>query len=83
MSDWRDQARCTPEADHLLYPTGNGKNADKSYRKAIRLYCVGCLSVDPCLETAMSVERPQLRYGVWGATTPAERERLAKERATA
>ncbi|MGW4578289.1 WhiB family transcriptional regulator [Rhodococcus aetherivorans] len=69
---WRLAARCREEDAEIFFPpTGErGEARDKREARAKAL-CRGCSVVDDCLAYALGTGQ---QHGVWGATTPEERD---------
>jgi WhiB family transcriptional regulator, redox-sensing transcriptional regulator len=70
---WQDEAACGEIGYELFFP-GRGQEQDAAKAKAV---CAGCPVISPCLEYALEQEaRPDTigRHGVFGGTTPAERD---------
>lgn len=68
MSDWRDEAACRgTDTDVFFTPA--------SERDAVRV-CAGCTVTSQCANDALHHEE---RYGVWGGTTPDQREVLRRK----
>lgn len=65
---WLTEAACVGEDPEPFF------HADPSTALGV---CRDCPSTGSCLEYALA---NRLNYGVWGATTPAQRETIAKER---
>ena len=74
--DWRSVASCRGTDPNLFYPIGRGRHADQQIEEA-KAVCQGCPSLDACLAFAMSTRQHR---GVWGATSPEERRRMARAR---
>lgn len=74
---WESKARCLDADPAVFYPEV-GENPHKA--KAI---CDSCEVRRQCLELAMRMEGDSstFRYGVWGGTTPDEREKIRQLRA--
>ena len=77
---WMDRASCATTPKDVFYPDQIGVPEQKAYREA-RKICADCTVVKECLEYAMEVESDQARrYGMFGGTTPRDREKLQCER---
>ncbi len=77
--DWQRQALCR-DADPELFTSGGinpGPLPTRIERAAIA-WCERCPVRQECLEYAMATESRGSRYGVWGGTTPVQRERIGK-----
>lgn len=70
---WYPQGACVDEDPDPFYQpeiVGNERRAKR--------ICHGCPVVDLCLETAIAVTGDD--WGVWGGSTPTERERMRHAR---
>lgn len=75
-----DRAACASSPKDVFYPDQIGVPEQKAYREA-RKICADCPVIQECLEYAMEVETDQARrYGMFGMTTPRDREKLQCER---
>ncbi len=77
---WQRQALCR-DADPELF-TGedirSGPLPTKIERAAIA-WCERCPVRQACLEYALATESSDMRHGVWGGTTPLQRQRIGKK----
>ncbi len=76
---WQRQALCR-DADPELFigeDIRSGPLPTKIERAAIE-WCERCPVQVECLEYAMAKESRGMRHGVWGGTTPLQRERIAR-----
>lgn len=76
---WRRRAACHDKTD-LFYPDNPAACGAYDAAKAV---CARCPVSAPCLEFAMETERSDGRHGVYGGTTPSERDRISAERTRA
>jgi WhiB family transcriptional regulator, redox-sensing transcriptional regulator len=69
---WHSKARCQGLPPDVFYPPDNEKG-DRRRRREERAkkFCRGCPVLRVCREYAIDTREP---YGVWGATTPRERQ---------
>jgi WhiB family transcriptional regulator, redox-sensing transcriptional regulator len=77
--DWRDAAVCSGIGDWLFFAA----KGHEQFTQRARAVCRTCPVASPCLEFAleMEAERGFLgRYGVFGGTSPNEREVIARAR---
>ncbi len=70
--DWRNEALCVEVGLDLFFPEKDG-DSGLTARKVCRM----CPVVEACREYA--IER-FIRYGIWGDTSPKQRERIRAER---
>lgn len=68
--DWMQDANCRGTDPETFYPPTCATPTD-----ALRL-CARCIVRDDCLTYALQHESPSARYGIWGGTTPQQRQRL-------
>ncbi|MCV6980280.1 WhiB family transcriptional regulator [Mycolicibacterium pulveris] len=73
---WQLRARCRGMPTEIFFvgdgERGKRKTAREEYAKRI---CRACLVRRDCLRYAVAAEEP---HGVWGATTPTERDRFTR-----
>lgn len=89
--DWVLRAACRdhPNPDQWHPTRSFGGGYDYEYAETItaaKNICAGCPVADECVTDAHAFEAHRLvnggqrgRYGIWGGTTPRERERHAKQ----
>ena len=79
--DWRHLAACRSTEPDLFFPISTKGPGDKQITRA-KVICAGCQVKRECLEFAMTHD---LTYGIWGGSTPEDRqrERRRKRRAAA
>jgi len=70
---WRLQARCQDADPDTFFPP-DGHNVDHA-----RLLCGQCPVAGECLDEALKIARSD-DFGVWGGTSPQERETIRRER---
>jgi WhiB family transcriptional regulator, redox-sensing transcriptional regulator len=80
-ANWRAAGACLTADPDLFFPISAKGRAEKQVAKA-KTICAGCQVRRECLEFAVAQE---LTYGIWGGTTPEDRqrERRRKRRAAA
>ncbi len=77
---WQEQALCR-DADPELFigeDIRSGPLPTRIERAAIA-WCERCPVRQECLEYALVTESRDMRYGVWGGTTPLQRQRMGKK----
>ncbi len=78
--NWQRQALCR-DADPELFTGGeeirSGPLPTRIERAAIA-WCERCPVQQECLDYAMAHESRDMRHGVWGGTTPLQRQRIGK-----
>jgi WhiB family redox-sensing transcriptional regulator len=73
--EWQEGAACRGTDTELFYlPDAIRGQRKRNREAAAKAVCAGCPVVADCLRWAMTTGEP---YGVWGGTTPEERELLA------
>jgi WhiB family redox-sensing transcriptional regulator len=71
---WQQEGNCFTKDSSLFFLDENIRMSSKTRQEnAAKSVCVGCPVLDNCLSHALSVPE---NYGVWGGTTPEEREVL-------
>jgi len=80
-SNWRAAGACLAADPDLFFPISTRGPAERQIARA-KTICAGCQVRRECLEFAVAQE---LTYGIWGGTTPEDRqrERRRKRRAAA
>lgn len=75
--EWMGDGACLGEDAELFFPDDEIKGAERMRQiKAAKAVCTRCSVLDKCRAWALgSVQR----YGVWGATSQSERERIWRE----
>ena len=69
-ADWRAAGACAQADPDLFFPISSAGRALGQIAKA-KAVCAVCPVRQPCLEFALEHD---LGYGIWGGTTPAERQ---------
>jgi WhiB family transcriptional regulator, redox-sensing transcriptional regulator len=70
-ANWRSAGACLSADPELFFPISTKGPAEKQIARA-KLICARCTVRRECLEFAM--DHDQL-YGIWGGTTPEDRQR--------
>jgi WhiB family redox-sensing transcriptional regulator len=74
MWAWQADALCRGLPSDVFYPPDNERGGSKRRREDhAKRICRACPVLDACRRHAIELGEP---YGVWGATTPAERQAL-------
>jgi WhiB family transcriptional regulator, redox-sensing transcriptional regulator len=81
VKNWRSAGACLAADPDLFFPISMRGPAEKQISRA-KMICAGCKVRTECLDFAMSHDQ---NYGIWGGTTPEDRqrERRRKRRAAA
>lgn len=74
MRAWFADALCLDEDPELFFPSGEGKLSQPQIESAQSI-CRMCPVRSNCLRLALTTDS---QYGVWGGTTPKERDRLRR-----
>lgn len=70
-SNWRSAAACVSADPDLFFPISTRGPAEKQIAKA-KMICAGCKVQRECLDFAITDDQA---YGIWGGTTPEDRQR--------
>jgi WhiB family transcriptional regulator, redox-sensing transcriptional regulator len=70
-ANWRSAGACLSADPDLFFPVSAKGTGEKQISRA-KLICAGCGVRRECLEFAMSHD---LSYGIWGGSTPEDRQR--------
>ena len=69
--NWRAAGACLSADPDLFFPISSAGPAERQIARAKKI-CAGCGVRRECLEFALSHEQV---YGIWGGTTPEDRQR--------
>jgi WhiB family redox-sensing transcriptional regulator len=73
-ADWQLRARCKDQSGEPFYPPDQEKASARRRRELrAKQICLACPVLEPCRRYAIDAREP---HGIWGATTPRDRERL-------
>jgi len=75
-TDWRSAGACLSADPDLFFPISVRGPAEKQIARA-KMICAGCGVRQECLEFAMT---HVLTYGIWGGTTPEDRQRARRRK---
>ncbi len=70
-ANWRSAGACLSADPDLFFPISSTGPAERQIAKA-KTICAGCQVRRECLDFAL---RNRLVYGIWGGTTPEDRQR--------
>jgi len=70
-TNWRSAGACLSADPDLFFPISATGPAEKQIARA-KLICAGCTVRLECLEFAMNHDQ---LFGIWGGTTPEDRQR--------
>ncbi|MGH3723053.1 MAG: WhiB family transcriptional regulator [Mycobacterium sp.] len=71
--EWRSDAQCR-ERPGIFFPSVNESHSSRVLREdEAKKLCQSCPALTPCRQFALDSAEP---HGIWGATTPEERNRL-------
>jgi WhiB family transcriptional regulator, redox-sensing transcriptional regulator len=74
--DWRSAGACLSADPDLFFPISMTGSAFEQIARA-KAVCAGCTVRRQCLEFAMDHDQT---YGIWGGTTPEDRQRARRRR---
>lgn len=75
-ADWREAGACAHADPDLFFPISSTGRALGQIEKA-KAICAVCPVRQPCLEYAF---KHDLAHGIWGGTTPEDRQARRRER---
>jgi WhiB family transcriptional regulator, redox-sensing transcriptional regulator len=75
-TDWQSASACLSADPDLFFPISGKGPAEKQITRA-KMICAGCGVRQECLEFAMT---HALTYGIWGGTTPEDRQRARRRK---
>jgi WhiB family redox-sensing transcriptional regulator len=70
-ANWRSAGACLSADPDLFFPISSAGPAERQIAQAKKI-CAGCGVRRECLEFALSHDQV---YGIWGGTTPEDRQR--------
>jgi WhiB family transcriptional regulator, redox-sensing transcriptional regulator len=70
-ANWRSAGACLSADPDLFFPISSRGPGEEQIARA-KMICAGCSVRRKCLEFAVS---QHLSYGIWGGTTPEDRQR--------
>jgi WhiB family transcriptional regulator, redox-sensing transcriptional regulator len=70
-TNWRSAGACRSAEPDLFFPISSVGPAERQIERAKKI-CSGCAVRRECLEFALSHDQV---YGIWGGTTPEDRQR--------
>ena len=70
-ANWRSVGACQSADPDLFFPISSVGPAERQIARAKKI-CAGCAVRSECLEFALSHDQV---YGIWGGTTPEDRQR--------
>jgi WhiB family redox-sensing transcriptional regulator len=74
--NWRSAGACLTADPDLFFPISSAGLGEQQIAEA-RAVCVACVVRRECLEFALAHEQV---YGIWGGTTPEDRQRDRRRR---
>jgi WhiB family transcriptional regulator, redox-sensing transcriptional regulator len=74
--DWRSSAACLSADPDLFFPISSTGPAERQIARA-KVICAGCRVRSECLEFALTHDQT---HGIWGGTTPEDRQRDRRRR---
>jgi len=76
VPNWRSAGACVSVDPDLFFPITTTGPAEKQIAQA-KMICAGCQVRRECLEFAMTHDQV---YGIWGGTTPEDRQRARRRK---
>ena len=76
VPNWRSASACLSADPDLFFPITAAGLAEKQITQA-KMICAGCQVRQECLEFAMTHDQV---YGIWGGTTPEDRQRARRRK---
>jgi WhiB family redox-sensing transcriptional regulator len=76
VPNWQSAGACLAADPDLFFPISTRGLAAKQIARA-KMICAGCKVRAQCLEFAMSHD---LTHGIWGGTTPEDRQRARRRK---
>ena len=74
--NWRSAGACLSADPDLFFPISSAGPAERQIARA-KLICAGCGVRSECLDFALSHDQV---YGIWGGTTPEDRQRYRRRK---
>jgi WhiB family transcriptional regulator, redox-sensing transcriptional regulator len=74
--NWRSAGACLSADPDLFFPISTKGPGEKQIARA-KMICAGCRVRQECLEFAQAHD---LTYGIWGGTTPEDRQRARRRK---
>lgn len=74
MENWGDQSACKDVDPEIFFPLSKNSVKGAKDSEEAKSYCRGCPVNVECFEQAIELEQVSSRHGVWGGTTPYERD---------
>ena len=75
-ANWRAAGACLSADPDLFFPISSKGPAERQIARA-KMICAGCRVRRECLDFALSHDQV---YGIWGGTTPEDRQRERRRR---
>ena len=75
-TNWRSAGACRSADPDLFFPISSAGPAARQIARA-KVICAGCGVRQECLDFALSHDQV---YGIWGGTTPEDRQRARRRR---
>lgn len=75
-SNWRSAGACLSADPDLFFPISTKGLGEKQVARA-KMICSGCRVRQECLEFAQAHD---LTHGIWGGTTPEDRQRARRRK---
>ena len=75
-ANWRSAGACLSADPDLFFPISSAGPGERQIARA-KMICAGCQVRQECLEFALAHDQV---YGIWGGTTPEDRQRARRRK---
>src|ERR1700729_425497 len=75
-ANWRSAGACMSADPDLFFPISSAGPGERQIARA-KMICAGCQVRRECLEYALAHDQV---YGIWGGTTPEDRQRARRRK---
>ncbi len=75
-ANWRSAGACLSADPDLFFPISSAGLGERQIARA-KMICAGCQVRQECLEFALAHDQV---YGIWGGTTPEDRQRARRRK---
>jgi WhiB family transcriptional regulator, redox-sensing transcriptional regulator len=75
-ANWRSAGACLSADPDLFFPISSAGPGERQIARA-KMICAGCQVRQECLDFALAHDQ---LYGIWGGTTPEDRQRARRRK---
>jgi len=75
-ANWRSAGACLSADPDLFFPISSAGPGERQIARA-KMICAGCRVRQECLDFALAHDQ---LYGIWGGTTPEDRQRARRRK---